>query len=170
MIGVFDVSGICTGMATFEGNSPIPLVVYGEDITTTAKDGMNEQEPLTFKVYRQGVGFDATAIYDENTVNHDGLFASNGLSIVKDLKLGTTGINADNTATYSIFPNPSNGQFTISVDGKREITINNAAGQVVYSKMANGSTTIDLSAQPKGVYFIKLAGESSVSFDKIVIR
>ena len=170
VIGVFDVSGICTGMATFEGNSPIPLVVYGEDITTTAKDGMNEQEPLTFKVYRQGVGFDATAIYDENTVNHDGLFASNGLSIVKDLKLGTTGINADNTATYSIFPNPSNGQFTISVDGKREITINNAAGQVVYSKMANGSTTIDLSAQPKGVYFIKLAGESSVSFDKIVIR
>jgi hypothetical protein len=170
VIGVFDASLTCTGMAVYDGVSPLPLVVYGNDITTSAKDGMNAQEVLTIKVYRQGIEMDASAVYDQNIVNHDGLFVSNGLSVINDLKFGATGVNDANNSTYSIFPNPSTGQFTLSVAGKNEILITNAAGQMVYSTVSNGSTIIDLSAQPKGVYFIKLTGDSSVSFDKIVIR
>jgi hypothetical protein len=157
-------------MAVYDGVSPLPLVVYGNDITTSTKDGMNAQETLTFKVYRQGVEMDASAVYDQNIVNHDGLFVSNGLSVINDLKFGATGLNDPNNSAYSIFPNPSTGQFTLSATGKNEIIITNAAGQMVYSTVSNGSAIIDLSAQPKGVYFVKLTGESSVSFDKIVIR
>jgi hypothetical protein len=131
---------------------------------------MNEQEALTFKVYRQGIEINATAIYDQNIADHDGLFVSNGLSVISDLKFGTTGLNDTNTSAYSIFPNPSAGQFTVSVAGKNEISVTNAAGQMVYSTVSSGSTIIDLSTQPKGVYFIKLTGETSVTFDKIVIR
>jgi hypothetical protein len=170
VIGVFDASLTCAGMAVYDGVSPLPLVVYGNDITTSAKDGMNAQEALTIKAYRQGIEMDASAVYDQNIVNHDGLFVSNGLSVISDLKFGATGVNDANNSTYSIFPNPSTGQFTLSVAGKNEILITNAAGQMVYSTVSNGSTIIDLSAQPKGVYFIKLTGDSSVSFDKIVIR
>ena len=170
VVGVFDASGVCSGMAVYNGISPLAVIVYGDDITTTTKDGMNEQEPLTFKVFRQGTEMEVMAVYDENIQNHDGLFASNGLSVVKDLKLGATGITAGNTCNYSIFPNPSNGQFTISVAGKNEIIITNAAGQIVYSTVVNDSKIIDLSTQPKGVYFVKIAGQSSVTFDKIVIR
>jgi len=170
VIGVFDASLNCSGMAVYEGVSPLSLVVYGNDITSPTKDGMNEQEALTFKVYRQGIEINATAIYDQNIADHDGLFVSNGLSVISDLKFGTTGLNDTNTSAYSIFPNPSAGQFTVSVAGKNEISVTNAAGQMVYSTVSSGSTIIDLSTQPKGVYFIKLTGETSVTFDKIVIR
>jgi hypothetical protein len=170
VIGVFDASGICSGMSIFNDLSPLPLVVYGDDFTTATKDGMNDQETLTFKVYRQGMVMEATAVYDESIVNHDGLFNSNGLSVVRSLKFGATGIGVNNLSSYTIFPNPNNGQFTISLAGKTEVTITNAAGQLVYSKSVAGSTLLDMSAQPKGVYFIKLASETSVSFDKIVIR
>jgi len=170
VIGVFDGSGICSGMATFNGMSPLTLVVYGDDFTSAAKDGMTDQEAMTIKVYRQGMVMDVIAVYDESIINHNGLFNSNGLSVIRDLKFGATGIGVNNLSSYTIFPNPNNGQFTISVTGKTEVTITNAAGQLVYSKSVVGSTLLDMNAQPKGVYFVKLAGESSVSFDKIIIR
>ena len=72
----------------------------------------------------------------------------------------------------SITPNPSGGLFTLSLNENTasEIFIYNSLGQVVYKSTplnigsySTGSTNqpinqlpIDLSAQPKGIYFVKL--------------
>ena len=53
----------------------------------------------------------------------------------------------------SIYPNPSNGAFT--VEGTGNLRITNLLGQEILTKEINGPTTIEL---PKGVYFLRLNG------------
>jgi hypothetical protein len=173
VIGAFDSDGICVGMASFGGNSEvIPLVVFGNDITTSAKDGMEQQEMSSFRIFRNGSDQEVTAIFDENLASHDGRFAENGLSVITDLKMGATMIDADETASFSIYPNPNNGHFSVrtATKGMVSLTIVNMQGQMVMSSQISGSATLDLSNQPKGIYFIRLSSATSTSVEKIVIE
>ena len=52
-----------------------------------------------------------------------------------------------------VFPNPSNGVFT--VEGTGNLRITNLLGQEILTKEINGPTTIEL---PTGVYFVQLNG------------
>jgi hypothetical protein len=170
MIGAFNASGTCVGMASFSGEETVlPFVVYGDDMTTEAIDGMLEGENLSFRVYRSGEEINAAAIYNMQIQNHDGLYAENGLSIISEFKLGATGMGEQNNA-YSIYPNPGNGQFNIDVAGSFDVTISNAQGQMIYQGQINGNAVINLSDQPEGIYFIKLTGETSTMIEKVIIN
>ncbi len=174
VIGVFDKEGACTGMIEFSGNSTaLPLIVFEDDPTTGVKDGMNTNEFMEFRIYRQGGNtMNFTPVYDETIYNHNGLFVSNGLSIISNLKAGATGINDLGVASISIYPNPNNGQFMLNLNTESNFTliITNSQGQEIYSAYVNTSQMLDLSNQPKGVYFIKLTNEISTTIEKIVIR
>ncbi len=170
MIGAFNAQGNCVGMASYSGEETVlPLVVYGDDMTTEAIDGMIEGENLNFRVYRFGQEIEAAAIYNMQIQNHDGLFAENGLSMINGFKLGATGIGEQNNA-YSIYPNPGNGQLNIDVVGSFDVTVSNAQGQLVYKGQINGNSVINLSDQPEGIYFIKLTGETSTMIEKVIIK
>jgi hypothetical protein len=83
--------------------------------------------------------------------------------------------SATDNVDMSVYPNPSNGLFTVSVTGLSNnvnMTVQNVQGQVVYSKdYANSFTEdIDLSGLAKGVYFIKLTSETTSQVKKIVIQ
>jgi PKD repeat protein len=89
-----------------------------------------------------------------------------------------TGVS-DNTVTpvIQIYPNPSNGQFTVKFYknvGLTDITITNLLNKVVYTTQAetSGGKTldIDLSDLAQGFYFIKLKTGSSEEVRKIMIR
>jgi len=150
----------------------LPLVIYGNDLTTEVLDGMTQNEFMTFKIYRNGEELDVNPIYNENIANHDGLFAENGLSIISDFKMGTTGVNTTDALAFSIFPNPSTGKFNINIANADNcnITVMNMKGQQVYTTQVSGSTMIDLSNQPKGVYFIRISNASSTSIEKIIVE
>lgn len=172
-VGTFDMNGTCTGLAQYNGNSQMmPLVVFGNDITTSVKDGMDENEAIEFRIYRNGEELEVNPVFDTKIINHNGLFVENGLSIINEFKLGATNINAANAVSFSIYPNPSNGQFTL-VSGNEsacDYAILNMQGQQIYSAQVDGTTTIDLSRQPKGVYFIRISNAFSTSIEKIVIE
>jgi hypothetical protein len=173
VVGVFAADGSCTGMAQYNGiDEMLPLIVYGNDITTTDIDGMTQNELMSFRIYRNGVQMEVSPVYNQNIANHDGLFAENGLSIISDFKMGATGLNAAEAIAFSIFPNPSNGNFNISIANVDacEISVMNVRGQQVYSSQVSGSTMLDLSGQAKGVYFIRLSNTNSTSIEKIVIE
>lgn len=73
----------------------------------------------------------------------------------------------------SIYPNPSNGKFTISFDQsvKHDISIYNILGEKIYqSAIANPKSEIDLSNQPKEIYFINFSFGQTVLTKKIVIQ
>jgi len=80
-------------------------------------------------------------------------------------------------AGIQIFPNPSNGQFTVKFDkniGITEITVVNTLNEILFkneTETMNGqSMNVDLSNFSQGVYFIRLKTVSSEIIKKIVIQ
>ena len=58
----------------------------------------------------------------------------------------------------SIYPNPSQGIFTIQANNPiTKLSVTNLMGQIVYRKAINSlTTTLDLTSQSKGIYFIEI--------------
>ena len=79
---------------------------------------------------------------------------------------------SNKNVNISAYPNPSNGNFTINSSEKiAQIEIINVLGEKVYSSQINSEKKdINLSPQPKGVYFVKVQSEGSVYINTIVIQ
>lgn len=82
--------------------------------------------------------------------------------------------NIDNELDLNIFPNPNNGQFEISysslTDLKTKIKVLDVLGKVVYqTELSNNRTTIDLTDQAEGIYYVILINESHNSISKKII-
>jgi hypothetical protein len=85
-----------------------------------------------------------------------------------DLKMTTVGIEEGKaTANFSVYPNPSNGQFTINLNNNMKtavISVKNVVGQTILNKTVNvaGRTTetISLADYSKGVYFLTVNDET----------
>ena len=78
-----------------------------------------------------------------------------------------------NENLISVFPNPSTGKFLLETKGLKEseIKIYNSIGEVLYeSFLPSGKADIDLSASPKGIYFIRVNSEEKSASKKIIIQ
>ena len=76
-------------------------------------------------------------------------------------------------SNISIYPNPSNGDFVIELDGvgKYDVTVYNVLGQTVFSTFTNASITrIDLSSFDKGIYTVELRDENTIYTDKVIVK
>ena len=75
-----------------------------------------------------------------------------------------------NGETISIYPNPSNGIFTLnSQSAKGEIYIYNLLGEVIYkSKMNSSVSRIDLSEHANGIYFVRIISSSEIYSGKLL--
>lgn len=101
-------------------------------------------------------------------------------NVLNDIYNGglTTGIpSSEISSDVSVYPNPSNGRFTVSFINSTaadvDISIINLNGQVCYAqKLSNvGSTskTID-SDLPKGIYFLKVRDGKNIKMHKLLIQ
>ena len=87
-----------------------------------------------------------------------------------------TGIDEDlNNLSVNLYPNPSNGIFSINfknVNTKKIIEIYNVLGERVYStNLFEEKTEIDLSTEKKGIYFFQLKTEKEIiKTGKIIIE
>ncbi|HCW08026.1 MAG TPA: hypothetical protein DGG95_11755, partial [Cytophagales bacterium] len=72
----------------------------------------------------------------------------------------------------SIFPNPSNGKFSILTQGAacEFIVVRNSLGQIVHQQVMTGETTLDLSELSRGVYFLTITTGHSNITKKISIQ
>lgn len=96
-------------------------------------------------------------------------------SFVARLCSGTTGTEeiSRHKANIKIFPNPSNGVFTLDFDFyQAEIEIYNLNGTKVYhSKNNSRQSKIDLSDQPRGIYFYQVgSANQSKTSGKLIIE
>jgi len=74
--------------------------------------------------------------------------------VENNLVTTTEGLDIKND--FSIFPNPANNLVTISSGSKsRLMTITDSMGRVVYSKIVQGTTQVDVSSFTSGVYTIQ---------------
>jgi len=77
---------------------------------------------------------------------------------------------------FKVYPNPTNGKITIAFNSflanGMEIQITNAMGKVIFKDVFDGNNsdpyTVDLSAAPKGMYFLS-ARSSSKRFTKLIV-
>lgn len=92
------------------------------------------------------------------------------------LHLGKTlivdGISADLNNNLSIYPNPANGNVTVSnVEAGSTIQILDVTGKVVSSETVRSTaTTIDLSTINKGMYVVKVLNNNSVATQKLIVE
>ncbi len=96
-----------------------------------------------------------------------------GVIIVND-PLGTKSVSLVKL-DLTIFPNPSEGKFQLAVNDKGftkgEMGIYNVMGEKVFESMIyNETSTIDLSNQPKGIYFVRLISDKGTVVRKINIQ
>ena len=90
----------------------------------------------------------------------------------------TTGIEQllEDENQLSIFPNPSNGIFSINQQANfnkpQTIEIYNLLGDNIYTSTTNKTkvNTINISESPKGIYFVKLVDGEKISTQKIIIQ
>lgn len=83
-----------------------------------------------------------------------------------------TGINEENKDAISVYPNPSNGLFTINMNttSKSIIEVYNVIGEVVYTSQVTGTTaTVDLSSLEAGVYSLKVTANNTNVVKSIVL-
>jgi len=82
------------------------------------------------------------------------------------------GIESIEQSQISIFPNPTNGIFTINGIDECIIKIVDIAGREVYNEYTNkNNTAIDISNLEKGVYFVNITEENEVVYtQKIILK
>ncbi|MBW6483757.1 MAG: T9SS type A sorting domain-containing protein [Vicingaceae bacterium] len=83
----------------------------------------------------------------------------------------TLGVDeVENNSSISIFPNPTNGIFTISsTEEINEVEMFNALGKAVYSKkVTSKNITINLTPFPKGIYLVQIKTNTNSVTKKIV--
>lgn len=88
---------------------------------------------------------------------------------------GQVGINGlDIANSVSVFPNPSNGVFTINAlsgTSDYEVEVFDITGKQVHSQTWNGDRTdLDLSNQGAGMYILTIVANGSVAQKRLVIR
>ncbi len=72
-----------------------------------------------------------------------------------------------------VYPNPSDGSFMISCENTLKdarLTIYDAAGKLVIDKQIRQFKNAPIQLDAKGVYFLKLASEESISIKRIVVK
>lgn len=81
---------------------------------------------------------------------------------------------ATNDLAATLFPNPSNGEFTLLVNGtdveEYNVRILSISGQLIYqSTIKNGKKQmLDITNQPNGVYFVHLASDKGTSVLRVI--
>jgi len=80
-----------------------------------------------------------------------------------------------NAQAVTVFPNPSNGKFTVTTNNGSidAIYIYNVTGTKVFSTTdfkLKTSNEIDISDYKKGIYFVKIDSRDKISTEKIVIQ
>ena len=106
----------------------------------------------------------------------DSITGCTGTDTITVVVLECTGLTDFNTITIDLYPNPTNGQFTLQMDrlvnGRVEIT--NNIGQVVINKIITGAIMqFDLSSEnSRGVYFVKVYSEEGelLKLEKILYQ
>lgn len=85
-------------------------------------------------------------------------------------------ITINNNKPFSLYPNPTNGKINISMNGyigKADFKILNSKGQLVLVKQSTslgGLQSLDVTKQPKGVYWLQIATAKGILVQKFILQ
>ena len=183
-IGVFYDSSstkACAGFEQWNGASNLGIAAFGDDPTTTPKEGFAAGERIQFRIWRKsdGVSFVAASSYVSpgsmgGLVTDSADYSPNGISAVATLRGSLTGAGSQQEPlTFSLlqnYPNPFNPSTTIGYSlaqsARVELSVLTPLGQTVrvlvqqHQGPGEYRVNFDAAGLASGVYFYRLrAGE-----------
>lgn len=118
-------------------------------------------------------GFPNSITYSFRMVS-DGSFTNMGVYLDDILLTGdqNTAINENDWVNdITIYPNPTNGVFSIEAECMQNIKISSITGVLVKELVVNNNkTTIDLTSFSSGIYFAKIITDKGSAIKKIVLE
>lgn len=118
---------------------------------------------------------DQTSFMVRFVFHTDQLVVEEGV-VIDDFRIeGTLGTNEITTDSFHIYPNPSNGIFTVAVDRQEPMVYNlyDVTGKMIFNNVplntTNSKYTLDLSNYQTGVYFIQIQSASGSITKKLII-
>ena len=111
---------------------------------------------------------------DYNWVKDDGNHQWTHTNVITTSPMGINKALIKTQNNIKVFPNPSNGNFTIEtgrLESNSQLQILNSQGQKVYSqKIENQSNKINFNLKlSSGLYFIQIIDKSGIRFEKIQV-
>lgn len=98
---------------------------------------------------------------------------NNNGSIIRDMTM-TADLNENNTelVNYTIFPNPTNGNFTIesSENNSKHVVILDTRGRIITETNFQLKGNIDISNEKSGNYIIQITNESGEKIVKTIVK
>lgn len=129
-------------------------------------------------VYMAGYFNNPTITFGSITLNNTDTTGSTVDMFIAKLASTNTEIeNIENIAGINIFPNPSNGKFGIEMNNQQlaadlmNLEIYNSLGEKIYQvAIQTPESTIDISNQPSGIYFLNIKTEKESFSQKLIIQ
>ena len=86
------------------------------------------------------------------------------------IKVDVTAVEENATGDIKLYPNPTNGNLNVKVEGLQRITIINTVGQVVYDSNANSDNEIlDMSRYDAGIYMVRIVTENGMTTERVSV-
>jgi hypothetical protein len=86
---------------------------------------------------------------------------------------GFVGLKEESISSFKLYPNPTNGNSTVFVPEIENTTIHvtDALGKTIRSfKPTTNETSIDLTNEPKGLYFVQYSTENELKTLKLIVK
>lgn len=100
-----------------------------------------------------------------------------GATYLSGTAVGVDEIEKFPTQFYNLFPNPSNGYFTLKFEetaiGKNfTLRVSNILGQIVYTEKLTSSSQVDINMAnlKKGIYLVQIKGDNLQQTQRIIIQ
>ena len=106
----------------------------------------------------------AAGSYGVTVTDANGCSAYQSFTVISVVGVDTNPLNA----ALSIYPNPTNGMITVTLEGDFNIVVQDARGRVVMQQSGNNNMNIDLYSLESAVYFISVQQGDHVVVRRIV--
>ncbi len=172
IILALDDNGDRYGIASWNGESS-SLTIFGDDPLTQVKDGFTDNDLILWRAFNPATKEETDLIvtWDRSLPQHDGLFCTNGLSAVSELKLSAMHIAEDGPSQVLIYPNPTRDKVNVQLSkaGSATISVFDMAGQLIFNDQFTGiKTEINMAAFEEGIYLIEVKGDAMLKIDRLI--
>ncbi len=173
-------SGVCVGVRVGKDGTPLQFNIFNDnlptDLSTTLQNwvGGSDDNNITPFVFDGRYVTSSYAFINPGQIfyvmaktnSSDFWITIEGLPQSSLNYLGNDDFSIQNKFTIS--PNPSNGFFNItSEESIQSVKVYNSLGQKVFQ---GNQTQIDISNQPKGIYFVDIVANNQKSTQKIILN